>query len=572
MSWTWRRAHGARVVAKGVRALVDTQHPILVHLVPMRRCNLACAYCNEYDAVSQPVPLEIMLRRVDKLADLGTSMITVSGGEPLMHPELDAMIARMRRARHDLLPHHQRLLPLARAHPAPQRRRPRLPADQHRQRGAGRGLAEEPPPAGAEAEVAGRARASSGSTSTRWWAAGIKNPEDALAVARRARELGFTSTVGILHDGRGPARAAGRARAGRLPGAQGLRQPRRRALQRRLPGQPGPGPAQRLELPGRRALPLRGRARPRALLLADARRAGQCPWRATGPRTSPASTSPRRRARRTARSTACSAWASSTTGARPRHRRPADGRPGSPRGRRGRGRGGDGPSRPRDLRAARHRRLQRHRRGLRPRPARAAATRSSWWRAARDRLARLAAGARRRRRRRCPSPSTWRSRTPRERCRPTLAARGHRLSTCSSTTPASATPAASTSSRRTAMRAMIDLDVRAVRRPHARASCRPWSRAARGAVINVVSMSAFQPVPFLAVYAASKAFVLSLTKSLATELEGTGVVVQALCPGQHPDRVPAGGGHRRRALQSDAGHERRRRWWRPRSAASSAGA
>jgi short-subunit dehydrogenase len=50
-------------------------------------------------------------------------------------------------------------------------------------------------------------------------------------------------------------------------------------------------------------------------------------------------------------------------------------------------------------------------------------------------------------------------------------------------------------------------------------------------VVNVVSTSAFQPVPYLAVYGASKAFLLSLTEALATELEGTGVSVQALCPG-----------------------------------------
>lgn len=52
-----------------------------------------------------------------------------------------------------------------------------------------------------------------------------------------------------------------------------------------------------------------------------------------------------------------------------------------------------------------------------------------------------------------------------------------------------------------------------------------------GRIVNVVSTSAFQPVPFLNVYAASKAFVLSFTEGLATELKGTGVRVQALCPG-----------------------------------------
>jgi uncharacterized protein len=52
-----------------------------------------------------------------------------------------------------------------------------------------------------------------------------------------------------------------------------------------------------------------------------------------------------------------------------------------------------------------------------------------------------------------------------------------------------------------------------------------------GWVVNVVSTSAFQPVPYLAVYGASKAFLLSLTEALSTELQGSGVAIQALCPG-----------------------------------------
>ncbi|SNS85827.1 SDR family NAD(P)-dependent oxidoreductase [Rhodococcoides kyotonense] len=53
----------------------------------------------------------------------------------------------------------------------------------------------------------------------------------------------------------------------------------------------------------------------------------------------------------------------------------------------------------------------------------------------------------------------------------------------------------------------------------------------RGAVLNVASTAAFQPLPGQAGYAACKAFVLSYTQSLTGELKGTGVTATALCPG-----------------------------------------
>src|ERR1035438_10501546 len=89
-----RRVREIIMIAKGV---VSTDHPVMAHIIPIRRCNLACKYCNEYDDFSKPVPLETMKRRIDDLARLGPTIVTLSGGEPLLHPELDEIIAHMRK-------------------------------------------------------------------------------------------------------------------------------------------------------------------------------------------------------------------------------------------------------------------------------------------------------------------------------------------------------------------------------------------------------------------------------------------------------------------------------------------
>lgn len=59
----------------------------------------------------------------------------------------------------------------------------------------------------------------------------------------------------------------------------------------------------------------------------------------------------------------------------------------------------------------------------------------------------------------------------------------------------------------------------------------PMVERGKGRILNVASIAAFQPIPSLATYAASKAYVLSLSESLAEELTGTGVSITALCPG-----------------------------------------
>ncbi len=191
-----RRYRETRMFA---RAMHSPWHPVVAHIIPIRRCNLACAYCNEFDGVSKPVPVAEMLRRVDKLADLGTSIITISGGEPLLHPDLDAMIRRIRErgAIATLITNGYLLVPsrIERLNRAGldylQISIDNLEPDEVSYKSLKvldqklRWLAEFAEFSVSVNSVLGGA---------------IRCPEDAAVIAARARELGFTSTVGILHD------------------------------------------------------------------------------------------------------------------------------------------------------------------------------------------------------------------------------------------------------------------------------------------------------------------------------------------------------------------------------------
>jgi len=84
---------GLRVASNVV---FSTRRPLLAHLAVTRYCNLDCAYCSEFDKVSKPVPLEAVFERIDALARLGTQIVTLTGGEPMTHPGHTEIIRRIR--------------------------------------------------------------------------------------------------------------------------------------------------------------------------------------------------------------------------------------------------------------------------------------------------------------------------------------------------------------------------------------------------------------------------------------------------------------------------------------------
>jgi MoaA/NifB/PqqE/SkfB family radical SAM enzyme len=205
----WKRAHRRarefRMIAKG---LLSTRHAVMAHIIPMRRCNLSCAYCNEYDDHSKPVAIETMYRRLDRLAELGTSIVTISGGEPLLHPDLDLMIARIRRRgmiagliTNGYLLTAERIGRLNRA------------GLEHLQISIDNLMPDEVSKKSLKVLdrklclLAEHAEFHVNINSV--VGGGIRNPQDAPVIGRRAIALGFTSTIGIIHDGAGQLRPLG---------------------------------------------------------------------------------------------------------------------------------------------------------------------------------------------------------------------------------------------------------------------------------------------------------------------------------------------------------------------------
>lgn len=194
-----RRLRELKMIAWGA---VHKDHPIMAHIIPIRRCNLACTYCNEFDDFSKPISTEVMFERIDNLGRLGTSIITISGGEPLLHPDLDQIITRIRRTgavtgmiTNGYLLTADRIQRLNRAGldhmqisidnvmPDDVSKKSLKVLDRKLQLLADNALFH----VNINSVVGG----------------GIKHPDDALVIAKRAIELGFSSTIGIIHDGTG---------------------------------------------------------------------------------------------------------------------------------------------------------------------------------------------------------------------------------------------------------------------------------------------------------------------------------------------------------------------------------
>src|SRR5215831_16876863 len=202
MAFVTTASRKVRSAREFLRGLTHTAHPLLVQIIPIRRCNIDCGYCNEYDKVSAPVDTAVMKTRIDKLKALGTSVVAFSGGEPMLHPDLDDLVRhiRGRGMLAGLITNGYFLVP---------KRSKELNA-------AGLDFLQisidnvEPDEVSKKSlRVLDRklqdlrAYADFDVNINSVLGGGIKNPEDARTINTRARELGFSTSIGIIHDGSG---------------------------------------------------------------------------------------------------------------------------------------------------------------------------------------------------------------------------------------------------------------------------------------------------------------------------------------------------------------------------------
>ncbi|HEX5107226.1 MAG TPA: radical SAM protein [Vicinamibacterales bacterium] len=208
---------GARACRKFLRGLLQTEHPLLVHIIPIRRCNIDCGYCNEYDKVSPPVPFDTLTARIDKLAELGTSVVAFSGGEPLLHPQLDDLIRHIRSLgmmsgliTNGFLLSVERIKALNAAGLDYMQISIDnvVPDDVSKKSLKTLDAPDKDGRVHSKLKLL-RAHATFQVNINSVLGGGTRNPEDARTINRRARELGFTTSIGIIHDGLGQLKPLG---------------------------------------------------------------------------------------------------------------------------------------------------------------------------------------------------------------------------------------------------------------------------------------------------------------------------------------------------------------------------
>ena len=217
MSLVTNATRGLRAGRKFVHGLFETEHPLLVHIIPIRRCNIDCGYCNEYDKVSPPVPYETLTARIDKLAELGTSVVAFSGGEPLLHPKLDDLIRQIRNhgmmaglITNGFLLSEERIKALnAAGLDYMQISIDNVVPDEVSKKSLKTLDAPDSDVRVHSKLKLLRLHAEFQVNINSVLGGGTRNPEDARTINTRARELGFTTSIGIIHDGLGQLKPLG---------------------------------------------------------------------------------------------------------------------------------------------------------------------------------------------------------------------------------------------------------------------------------------------------------------------------------------------------------------------------
>ena len=175
--------------------------PFLAQLVVIRRCNLTCGYCNEFDETSPPVPAAVLRARIDKLKELGTFSLELTGGEPMLHPDIFDLIAHARKR------DFYKVMMISNAYLLNEKKVKQLnEAGLMEMQVSVDGVAPNDVTVKVLKPMLPKLRMLAKTAKFKVVLSGVLGackPEEALAVIQTAKELGFRPRVLVLHDGTG---------------------------------------------------------------------------------------------------------------------------------------------------------------------------------------------------------------------------------------------------------------------------------------------------------------------------------------------------------------------------------